>query len=338
MLLLITAMSMVGRRGDERMLMTEELLAVRAAELYYEEAKTQDEVGALLGVSRWKVGRLLSDAREQGIVRIDIVHPRARRIGVERDVAAAFGLVDAIVVPATLDGSERAERIAQAAADYLTAFRPVPRTLGVSWGRTVHAIATRLPENWSSGTSVVQVNGGVSPTAHSGHAAATATMIAHKGHGELTLLPSPAILEHRATAQAIAADRAVAGVLESASRADALLFSVGVADADSALVHSGYLRATDMESLVDRGAVGDIVGRIIDRNGSVVDDDLDARTIGLDLDALRAADTSILAAGGVGKHDVVRAAVVSGLCTVLVTDEATARYLLTTRAPSEDTR
>jgi len=54
-----------------------ELLAVRAAELYYEENKTQDEIGAILRVTRWKVGRLLAQARERGIIRIEIVHPRA---------------------------------------------------------------------------------------------------------------------------------------------------------------------------------------------------------------------------------------------------------------------
>jgi deoxyribonucleoside regulator len=43
-----------------------ELLAVRAAELYYQENKTQDEIGAILHITRWKVGRLITQAREQG--------------------------------------------------------------------------------------------------------------------------------------------------------------------------------------------------------------------------------------------------------------------------------
>src|SRR5690606_4913694 len=76
-----------------------ELLTVRIAELYYDEDKTQDESGALLGVTRWKVGRLLGQARERGIVRIEIVHPRARRLTVERELKEKFGLADAIVVP-----------------------------------------------------------------------------------------------------------------------------------------------------------------------------------------------------------------------------------------------
>ena len=78
---------------------TTELLSVRVAELYYEENKSQDEIGGLLGITRWKVGRLLTQARERGIVRIEIVHPRARRLGAERQLRERFGLHDAVVVP-----------------------------------------------------------------------------------------------------------------------------------------------------------------------------------------------------------------------------------------------
>src|SRR6187402_3164475 len=113
----------------------DELLAVRVAELYYDDNKTQDEIGGLLGISRWKAGRLLTQARESGIVRIEIVHPRARRLGLERELCTRFGLNDAVIVP---DGeNSSASRVAQAAADYLTGLRPVPRVLGVSWGRTL---------------------------------------------------------------------------------------------------------------------------------------------------------------------------------------------------------
>src|SRR5690606_12931709 len=101
-------------------MMDDELLAVRVAELYYDENKSQDEIGGLLGITRWKVGRLLQQAREQGIVSIEIVHPRARRLGVERQLRDRFGLADAIVVPLAAP-SELPDRVAQAAADYLAA-------------------------------------------------------------------------------------------------------------------------------------------------------------------------------------------------------------------------
>jgi deoxyribonucleoside regulator len=305
-----------------------DLLAVRAAELYYDEDKTQDEIGAVLGLTRWKVGRLLTHAREQGIVRIEIVHPRARRGGLERALMDRFGLRAAVVIPAGSADSDLQQRVAQAAADYLTALRPVPRTLGVSWGRTMYDLAEALPMGWATGVTVVQINGGVSLNRRAGTAAATAAMIADKADGHAVLLPSPAILERLETKQAIEADRTVAGVLELAREASALVYSAGVADQSSVLVDSGYLTRDDVAELVRRGAVGDVVGRYIDADGNTVDPSLDERTVGLSHAQLRAAKLAVFVIAGEAKHHVARAVVSNGLCTVLVTDELTAGALL----------
>ncbi len=311
-----------------------ELLAVRVAELYYEDDKTQDEIGALIGATRWKVGRLLASARERGIVRIEIVHPRARRLGVERELVARFSLADAIVVPTPADSDELAARVSQAAADYLAALRPVPRVLGISWGRTLSDVAEHLAPEWASGVTVVQINGGVTLNRRPGTAANTAALMAQKSHGHAVLLPSPAILERLETKRAIEADRTVAGVLEAAAGASAYLFSAGVADAASVHVESGYLTADDVAELVRKGAVGDVVGRFIDADGNIVDRALDERTVGLGLEQLRAAATAIFVVGGSAKHDIARAVVGSGLCTVIVTDEDTALTLLSSPSSS----
>ena len=306
----------------------DELLAVRVAELYYDEDKTQDEIGGLLGISRWKAGRLLTQARDAGIVRIEIVHPRARRLGLERRICERFGLADAVIVPTPDADDAVSSRVAQAAADYLTALRPVPRTLGVSWGRTLDAVADRLPAGWATGVDVVQINGGVSLNRRPGTAATTAASIAGRAGGQVVLLPSPAILERLETKRAIEADRTVADVLAMAATASAYLYSAGVADGSSVLVDSGYLTADDVAELVRKGAVGDVLGRYIDANGHIVDPGLDERTVGLGLDELRSAATAIFVVAGASKHDVARAIVMSGLCTVLVSDEGTANALL----------
>ena len=49
---------------------SDELLSIRAAELYYEDDKTQDEIGSILRLTRWKVGRLLAQAKADGFIRI----------------------------------------------------------------------------------------------------------------------------------------------------------------------------------------------------------------------------------------------------------------------------
>jgi deoxyribonucleoside regulator len=175
---------------------------------------------------------------------------------------------------------------------------------------------------------VVQINGGVSLNRRPGTAAATAVAMAQKGGGSATLLPSPAILEHLATKQAIESDRVVGGVIDLARSADAYLFSAGPADHTSVHIESGYLTDADVDLLVQKGAVGDVVGRYIDSDGNIVDPALDARTVGLTLDDLRAGSLRIAVIAGRAKHAVADAVVRSGLCSVLVTDEATALHLL----------
>ncbi|WP_104200142.1 sugar-binding transcriptional regulator [Cryobacterium sp. Y29] len=309
---------------------TDELLSIRAAELYYEENQTQDEIGVILRLTRWKVGRLLASARANGFIRIEIVHPRARRLPIERRLRESTGLTDAIVVSSAGVSSEAElqSRTAQAAADFLTSLRPIPRTLGISWGRTLHDVSLHLKQGWAPGVNVVQINGGVSLNQRTGTAASTAVTIAHKADGSATLLPSPAVFERLETKQAMEADRAVAGVLALGRNAQAYLFSAGQADANSALVDSGFLTVEQIDDLVSRGAVGDVVGRYIDANGRIVDPELNERTVGIQIDQLRRAPLTIAVISGNDKHAIARAVVRNGLCTVLVTDEDTANALL----------
>ncbi|MDW4573164.1 sugar-binding domain-containing protein [Microbacterium sp. M3] len=308
----------------------DELLSIRAAELYYEENLTQEEIGRSLQITRWKVGRLLTQAKEEGFVRIEILHSRARRPQLERRLRDERELTDAVVVSraGVRNEDELQQRVAQAAADYLATLHPRPRVLGLSWGRTLADVAHHLRDGWSTATDVVQINGGVSMSQRPGTAAATAVSIAQKGGGAAALLPSPAILEQRATKEAIEADRVVARVLGAARSADAYLFSAGAADHRSVHVDSGYLSPADIDRLVASGAVGDVLGRYIDADGRIVDRELDARTVGLSLDELRRADVAIAAIAGEAKRAVAAAVVGSGLCTVLVTDESTAHHLL----------
>lgn len=312
---------------------------VRVAEMYYEGDRTQEQIARELHLTRWKVGRLLAEARDVGIVRIQIVHPRARKHAAERALIDRYGLRDAVVVPAGpgeaadgQDGTARLrDRVARAGADYLAALRPSPHLLCVSWGRTLDAVAEHVPAGWTSGVHVVQMNGSLSRSRRPTSASDMASRIAHSGSGTVTLLPVPAIVERADTRMALDGDRAVSDVLDLARSADCYLFSPGSMDPRSVLVESGYLSASDVADLAGAGAVGDVAGRFITADGQIADPELDARTLGLGPADLRAGTWSIAVVAGRDKHPVCHAVATAGICNVLVTDEATSRYLLEER-------
>ncbi|MFG1699881.1 sugar-binding transcriptional regulator [Nonomuraea sp. NPDC049309] len=309
--------------------MTDDDQLYQVAVRYYEAGETQEQIANALHLTRWKVGRMLAEAREVGIVRIEVLHPRSRVRTLEQAVKERFGLRDAVVVSVGGDDAEQArDRVAAAGADHLMEMRPAPRLIGVSWGRTLDRLAGNLVPGWATGVHVVQINGALSRSRQPTSAHSMASMIAHHGGGTATLLAAPAILEQRSTRQVLESDRAVADVLTLATKADLFLFSPGAMGSDSVLVDSGQIDASDLARLAAAGAVGDVLGRFIDAEGRIVDPDLDARTLGLSLDLLRSSTTSVALVSGTAKRAVCRAVVTSGLCDVLITDDHNARHLL----------
>ncbi|TDE54691.1 sugar-binding transcriptional regulator [Nonomuraea mesophila] len=307
---------------------------------YYEGGETQEQIANALHLTRWKVGRMLAEARQAGIVRIEVLHPRSRVRALEQSLKDRCGLRDAVVVAGgdpngghngAHNGAEHLrDRVAAAGADHLMAMRPAPRLIGVSWGRTLDRLAGGLEPGWATGVNVVQINGALSRSRQPTSAHSMASLIAHHGGGTATLLPAPAILEQQSTRAVLESDRAVSDVLALATRADLFLFSPGGMGSDSVLVDSGQIDAAHLSRLAEAGAVGDVLGRFIDRDGRIVDPGLDGRTLGLSLDVLRASTASVALVSGEAKHAVCRAVVASRLCDVLITDDQSATYLLDT--------
>lgn len=295
-----------------------ERLMVDAAKRYYDLEQTMGEVALSLGLTRWQVGRLLRDARAQDVVRIEIRAPGRRLPELEIRLQRRWRLQDAVVVPADANG------VAREAARFLAAMHPSPKLLGVSWGRTMAAVAHALPPHWNPGAEIVLLNGAVhvSPTLHRTNN--VAELFARAAGGRATLLPVPAVVGRADTSRVLQRDPVIASVLERGRAAPVACFGVGGTDPDSVLVQSGAIGADELARLRDAGAVGDVLGRFIDRNGRVVDAELDARTIGLELTDLAAKRVAIGVASGPAKHDVVAAALRAGLLDVLVTDEDTA--------------
>lgn len=305
-------------------------VAARVATLYYEDNKTHDDIGAIMGLSRWKVARILQHAKDVGIVTIQIAQPTNRLEALEQQILAQFDVDTVIVVDAT--DATALEAVATAAADHLMDIAPLITTLGMSWGRTLTAMANALPQGFAEGIDVVQVNGGMSVLDTSQSASWTVAVVADKAQGHAHVMPTPAIVQLPETADALRKDPTVSSVLDLAHRADTIMFTVGVASGDSAHVRSGYLTTENIVRLQEVGAVGDVVGRFIDARGHIVDADLDHRTIGISLDEVAAAPRRILVAESVAKAPAVMSCLRRGLVSSLIVDSALAHHLVVPRS------
>ncbi len=302
-----------------------DLLMLQVAKGYYTLDRTMGDIAKQLGLTRWQVARLLKDAREQGMVRIEIVPRTQRRPDLESRLQRAYGLREAIVVPDRgEDDGIAVDSVAQAAGQFLAALTPRPSLVGVSWGRTMAAVAHWLPQRWNDGVEVVLLNGAMNIRAAATRTNNIAELFALAGNGRATLLPVPAVVGRAETRTVLECDPVIETVLTLGREAPVVCFGLGGMTPDSVLVQSGFIAEAEIARLRKAGAVGDILGRFIDAAGVVVDPALDGRTIGLDLDALRRKTVSIGVAVGIRKHAVVLAALRCGFVNVLVTDESTA--------------
>ncbi len=104
---------------------------------------------------------------------------------------------------------------------------------------------------------------------------------------------------------------------------------LGVPIPDSIVLRTAtILTQSDLERLQELGAVGDVALRYMDRDGNPVDLEIDQRIIGLTIEQIRQIPRVIGIAGGIAKHNMVRAALRGKNLDVLVTDLSTAEALL----------
>jgi deoxyribonucleoside regulator len=306
-----------------------ELLMIQVAKRYYELDMTMGDLAKELGLTRWQASRLLTEAREAGIVRIEIVPRAPRSPDLETRLQRRWGLRDAVVVPVNGEEDEGLllDAVAQAAGRLLAGLGRLP-LIGVSWGRTMSAVAHRLPPFWNEGVEVVLLNGAMNIRLPSTRTNNVAELFARSANGTATLLPVPAILGQAATRTALEQDPTIATVLDLGRRAPVICFGMGALSPDSVLLQSGFVTEDEQAALRAKGAVGDILSRYIDAEGRIVDPALDARTNGLELEHCTEREFSIGVCAGRTKHAVALACLRARYLNVLVTDEQTALFLL----------
>lgn len=306
-----------------------EQLMIQVAKRYYHLDMTMSDLSTELGLTRWQASRLLTEAKETGLVRIEIVPHTPRLPGLESRLERAFGIKEAVIVPSGSDEDEALvlDAVARAAGQYLAGLGKIP-AIGVSWGRTMTAVARRLPPYWNEGVEVVLLNGSMNVRSSGPQTNNVAELFASAGKGTAMLLPVPAMFGHAATKNALEQDPTIASVLDFARRVPVICFGIGGMVADSVLIQAGYVSQGDHERLLRLGAVGDILSRYVDADGRIVDPELDARTIGISLDSCRERTLSIGVAAGMHKRAAILSCLRARYVNVLITDEMTALSLV----------
>jgi DNA-binding transcriptional regulator LsrR (DeoR family) len=303
----------------------------RAAWLYYQEDKTQGEIAQELRVSRSTVTRLLQRAKAEGLVQISL-NVTAGTFKAERELERAYGLEKARIVPDAADADTQKRWLGHVAAEAMLQMVGDDAIVAVGWGTTLLAMADALVgQHPLAGGQVVAAVGGVHNAGAGAGANEVASRFAACFNAPARPLFAPVSVHDEATAIGLASDPGIRDALDLARRATLIVTSFGALHGDSTMLKLGHVTPEQQAFLRERGAVGDIACRWIDRNGAAVELPASINPIGVSLEEIKAIPRRLAVAGGDFKQEAILAAVRGGFVTTLVTDERNAACLLDQR-------
>ncbi|MFD2131425.1 sugar-binding transcriptional regulator [Pseudogracilibacillus auburnensis] len=302
---------------------------VKVAKLYYQLDYSQQEIAKELGISRPSVSRLLQEAKEKGVVEIKINDINEKEQKNAELIKERFGLKECMIVNAPKNDDFIIKKyLGSKGAEYLSEIVTEGDIIGLTWGTTIFEVAKNMTPKQVHNVQVVQLNGGVSHSETNTFASEIINYLGASFHTIPYFLPLPAIVERAEIKQMIVSDRHISSLLKLARKANIALFTVGDRHEDSTLNKAGYFNEVDMQTLKDKKAVGDICSRFFTINGEVCSEELNARTIGIDLHLLGEKETSVLIAGGSRKFNSIVGALNGAYANVLITDNYTAEALI----------
>jgi deoxyribonucleoside regulator len=302
-------------------------LRAKAVWLYHVEGKTQNEVATILGINRIMVVRALAEARRRNEVRVTISSPLAELTELERKLETGYGINRVIVAPFDDPQADPVKVIAAAAGGFISSLIKAGMSVGVGWGQTLYNTLPFIIGSALEDFRVVSLLGGIA-AARRFNPAEFAWQFAELFQGEGFLIPAPAVVDSPETKYALLERCGLAAIFEMADKLDVALLSVGGISNLTTSYRAGYISESDRRSLMEAGAVGDVLYNFINEKGEIVYHEVNSRVVSASLSRLQRTPERVLISGGKEKILALRGAIRIVCPTTFITDEQTARSLI----------
>lgn len=300
--------------------------AATIAHRFYLEGASKSEIATELGVSRFKVARLLDQARSSGLVRIELHYEGDIDLALSMRLAETLGLKRCLVVDGPDDDDARLRvNLGRAAARLLDEIISPDDVLGLAWSRSLMAMRsnlTHLPP-----CSVVQLTGAISRSDVDEGSIELVRDVARIARGPAFCFYAPMIVPDPSTSLALKAQPEVAAAMARFTDLTKAVVAIGQWSAGQSTVFDA-VEPIDQRRETELGVRAELGGLQLSADGRALDTPLSQRIICIDAERLRAVPEIIALVYGTTKVDAVRAATAGGFVSTLITHSSLARELL----------
>ena len=300
---------------------------VQIANMYYKDNLSQQEIANQLGVSRSLIATYLQRARDQDLVRIEIIDPRDDSANLALTLRREYGLESVTLVPHGHKSDELTRRaVAAETAKFIDTQLRDGDVLGLGWGRTTSRMVDLLAPTKALSIDVVPLLG------ESGQKSTYSQMnhlilrTAQHFGGRPHFLLAPMVVGSPELRDLLSRDMVVREVAAQWDRMTMACFGIGVLPPTPGMIV--YVGDAYAPLLMSSGAVGDICVHPFDQDGEVLETPLTDCLIGVSVEQLRLTPCRIAVASGIEKANAVNGALRTGLITHLFVDTGLAAAVL----------
>ncbi|MHB1375807.1 MAG: sugar-binding transcriptional regulator [Candidatus Humimicrobiaceae bacterium] len=302
-------------------------LISKVAQLYYLENYMQKDIAKKMSISRVAVSRILSKAKKLKLVEIKINNLKDSFQDLELVLEKKFKLKECVVVSSFENEKNTFIELAKYLSETLNRVVNPQDYIGVSWGYSLGIISENIEIRQKSNIKVVPIIGSLGVIEEGINSNVIAKNFALGFGGVSYLINSPAVLESIEAKSVMENEENNKRIFELSKNLDVVIIGASDLGPQSSLHKFSNYKSEDFKYLTKLGVEGVVNLSSIDKNGNVLPNIVDKRTIALSFDKLRKVKNVILIAVGKRKKKVIEAALKSGIVSILMTDEITARSI-----------
>ncbi|NMC47657.1 MAG: sugar-binding transcriptional regulator [Chloroflexi bacterium] len=305
-------------------------LLFQVAKLYYEQGKTQAEIGLIIHSSRPTVSRLLKEARECGIVDIKLNYPFERDYTLEEEFQKNFDLKEVRVLKSY---NQKIEEVLKGlgffAAEYLDSLIVDGDIISCSYGRTVASTIQALHPERKLNITVVQMIGALGVENPFIDGPDLVRLLSDKYGGKYRYLLAPLVVSDKIAKESLVNQIRFQETIKLSQSARIGLCGIGGMNEDTpSPIWINYISNREWADLRRQGAVGHMGAYFYGKDGEIINTEMNERVIGLGLHLQREIPYMIAVAGGENKASSIRAALQGHYMKILVTDDSAARMIM----------
>jgi deoxyribonucleoside regulator len=306
-------------------------LMVKVAKMYHIDGMKQEEIAVQLSISRSQISMILTEAKEVGIIEINIRNPLINNEELSNKFKTLFGLKDCIIIPTAVQDADTLRKlIAQRAVNVLNNEIKSVSTVGIAWGRTCYQLVTTYKSDKDvKDVSIVSLIGGSNQIAGYYQVNEMVRQFAEKINGVPYFIHAPALTSNYDEKELYMKSSSMQVLVEKWEDLDIVICGIGATPSINENEREIYIGEYEISKQLEKShAVGDLCARYFNIKGEFIKDDYYERVISIPVESLEKAKKVICIASGVEKVYSILGALRTNVIDIFICDEQTAKAVI----------